>query len=65
MRSVLLKKTKRFIFGHNDILQNRLLEFKRDDPCVLAMGGLIHTMVCRCTWLDPATEQVFNVEEDE
>lgn len=62
MRSVLLENTRRFYFGHNDILQNRLREFNKNDPCVLAMGGLVHSLLCRCTWMDQVGETAFNVE---
>ena len=62
LRSTLLKETRRFYFGYNDILQNRLREFKQDDPCVFAVGGLIYSLLCRCRWMDAARETVFNVE---
>ena len=64
LRSTLLKETRRFYFGHNEILQNRLREFKRDDPCVMAVGGLVHTMLCRCTWMDMRQESAFTVEDE-
>jgi hypothetical protein len=64
LRSTLLKETRRFYFGHNDILQNRLREFRALDPCVMAMGGLVHTLLCRCTWMDARQESVFNIEDE-
>jgi len=65
LQSIVLPESKRFYFGHNDILRNKLnKEFCRDDPCVLAIGGLIHSMLCRTTWMDNVQESVFTVEED-
>ena len=64
LRSTLLKETRRFYFGHNDMLQNRLREFHRDDPCVMAVGGLVHSMLCRTTWMDSVQESVFAVEDE-
>jgi hypothetical protein len=64
LRSTLLPETRRFYFGHNDILQNRLREFNRDDPCVFAVGGLVYTLLCRCRWMDSRGETAFNVENE-
>lgn len=62
LRSVLLPKKERFYFGYNDILQNRLREFKKDDPAVFAAGGLIYTLLCRCRWMSSRDETAFTVE---
>ena len=64
LRSTLLRETRRFYFGGCDILQNRLREFHRDDPCVMAVGGLVHSLLCRTTWMDSVQESVFTVDED-
>lgn len=64
LRSTLLEETMRFYFGYNDILQNRLREFKRDDPCVFAVGGLVYSLLCRCRWMDAQGETAFNVEDE-
>lgn len=64
LRSTLLAESRRFYFGHNDILQNRLREFKKDDPCVFAVGGLVYTLLCRCRWMDAQGENAFTVEDE-
>ena len=63
LKSTLVTAVPRFYFGYNDILQNRLRGFKRDDPCVLAVGGLVYTLLCRCRWMDNQGEKVFVVED--
>ena len=40
MRSVLIEETSRFYSGYNYILQNRLREFTRDDPCVFGCKNI-------------------------
>ena len=64
LRSVVLEETRRFFFGHNDILRNRLREFRVLDPCVMAIGGLVHTLLCRCTWMDARQEAAFTVDDE-
>ncbi|MCK4782764.1 MAG: hypothetical protein KAV87_03360 [Desulfobacteraceae bacterium] len=64
LRSTLLGESRRFYFGYNDILQNRLREFKKDDPCVFAVGGLVYTLLCRCRWMDAQGENAFTVEDE-
>ena len=56
---------KRFWFvGHND-LKNRIKEFTRDDPAVLAIGGLVHTLLGACLWMDRSQgTTIFTVDED-
>ena len=63
IKSVLLKETRRFYFGHNDVLKNKLRDgVRKDDPCVVAIGGLVHSLLARCRWQDSRGETVFNVE---
>jgi hypothetical protein len=64
MRSVITLGRVRFGFGNNTILKNRLLLYKRDDPAVLAVGGLIHTLLLSCEWMDQVRENAFVVEEE-
>ena len=64
LRSTLLEDSRRFYFGYNDILQNRLREFKKDDPAVFAAGGLVYTLLCRCRWMDAQGENAFTVEDE-
>lgn len=63
MRSCIMPSNQRFFLGHNKILKNRLRKFLRDDPAVTAIGGLVHSLLRRCAWLDDASENVFVVEE--
>jgi len=64
LRSCLVKDNHRFFWGKNEILRNRLRGFLRDDPAVMAIGGLIHTLLCRCIWMDQTEGNVFVVEEN-
>ena len=57
------KDAQRLFYGKNDILRNRIREFLDKDPVVTAMGGLVHSLVSRCTWLDHARKNVFVIEE--
>jgi hypothetical protein len=52
---------KRLYFGGCEILKNTLLEFTRDAPAIMAVGGLIHSLVCRCQWMDQIENNIFNV----
>ena len=63
IRTCLVPGKIRFYFGKCDILKERLRNFHRDDPAVLAAGGLIHTMLSRCMWMDNVKSNVFKVEE--
>jgi hypothetical protein len=65
MRSVITPGRVRFGFGNNRILMNRLQGlYKRDDPAVLAVGGLIHTLLLSCEWMDQHQSNVAVVEEN-
>jgi len=64
LRSTLLKDTQRFFFGHNYILQNRLKEIKKDDPCIFAVGGLVFSLLNRVRWMDSRGENAFIVEDE-
>lgn len=64
LRSTLLPETRRFYFGHNHILQNRLREFRADDPCVFAIGGLVFSLLNRVRWMDNQGEQAFTVDRE-
>ena len=64
LRSVLMEGHERLYFGETDILKGRILEFRRDDPAILAVGGLIHSMLARTMWMDETREStIYNVEE--
>jgi hypothetical protein len=64
LHSVISPDSVRFYFGGLEILKNRLREFKRDDPAVFAVGGLVHSLLLRCTWMDQTRENMFVLEEE-
>jgi hypothetical protein len=45
------------------VFRDRLKEFRRNDPVVMATGGLIHTLLNRCLWMDSAGQTVFRLED--
>jgi len=63
MHSVVVPGRIRFGFGGNEVLKNRLREFKRDDPAVMAVGGLIHSLLSRTMWMDQSRSSVFSIQE--
>jgi len=65
MQSTISKdiEVKRFKFSGLDILKNRLREFKRDEPAVMAVGGLVHTLLLSHNWMEQAQSNVFSIEE--
>jgi hypothetical protein len=65
LRSVIVPSRVRFYFGGNDILKNKLREFRRDDPAVMAVGGLVHSLLSRTMWADTSRENIFTIQEDE
>lgn len=67
MQSTISKdiEIKRFKFSGLEILKNRLREFKRDEPAVMAVGGLVHTLLLSCEWMDQVSQNMFVIEEGE
>lgn len=64
LRSVITPGRVRFGFGNSNILMNRLQGmYKRDDPAVLAVGGLVHTLLLSCEWMDQVSQNMFVIEE--
>jgi len=65
LQSVMMRGALRLQFmAHCTILRSRIDEFRRQDPAVLAAGGLIHTLLNQCMWLGQIEgKTVFNVEE--
>ena len=57
------KDAQRLFYGKNDILRNRIREFLDKDPVIIAMGGLIHSLLSRCCWMDQSLKNVFTIEE--
>ena len=60
-RSTLMPDHVRFYFGNNDLLRSRLREFRQSDPAVYAMGGLVHTLLSDCVWMNQVRSNVFTV----
>jgi hypothetical protein len=51
LKSVIQTDNLRLYFSQCVILKNRCKEFKRNDPAVMAVGGLIHTLLGRTMWM--------------
>jgi len=65
LSSVIVKGRKRLYFGGCDLLRSKIQQdFKRGNPAVFAVGGLVHSLLSRCTWMDQARETIFNVEDE-
>lgn len=64
-RSVIMPDKVRFYFGKTDILKNRLKEFRQNDPAVYSVGGLVHSLLNSCTWLNLTRSNAFIIKEME
>ena len=65
IRSSIMPEAVRLYFGTNDILRTRLRGFKKNDPSIMAMGGLVHTMLCECMWMNKISGNSFNVPDQD
>ena len=63
LRSVIIPGKVRLYFGKNEIIKNHLREFYRDDPAVMAIGGLVHSLLNQCMWMDQMRETAFRIDE--
>ena len=63
LKSCLLQDNVRFYFGKNSILRNHLKEFRRNNPAVFAVGGLVHSLLTVCTWMSEVNSGIFTVED--
>lgn len=54
----------RLYFGKNRLLRNKLEEFRYNEPCVFAAGGLVHTLLSRSLWMGDNDVGCFSVEEE-
>lgn len=64
LQSVLMvKQGKRLYLGDSEIIKNRILSFRRDDPAILALGGLVHTLLMRTPWMEQSVPSVFQLDE--
>ena len=57
------KDDPRLYFGPCTIIKARMKEFKRDDPAILAVGGMVHSLLSRVMWMSQVRSNVFSVEE--
>lgn len=64
LETAIVCKPARFAFGGNDILKVRHRQYRKDDPAVMAVGGLVHSLLARTTWMDQTRDNIFNVLED-
>ena len=65
LQSVLNKEKQRLFFGGCDVLKTKLLRsFNRDNPAVLAMGGMVHSLMARTLWMDHTRTNCFTLDED-
>lgn len=64
LQSVLTAKAKRLYLGDHEIIKNRILSFRRDDPAIMALGGLVHALLLRTPWMEQSTPSVFQLLED-
>jgi len=63
LETAILNKPERFAFGGNSILKTKHHEYRRNNPAVFAIGGLIHTLLHTTPWMDSQSENMFTVEE--
>lgn len=63
LASVLRSKTKRLYIKPFEQIQNRVLAFRRDDPAIMALGGLIHVLLLRQPWMEQTTPSVWQMPE--
>lgn len=63
--TAIVSTPERFAFGGNSILKTKHRQYRVGDPAVFAVGGLVHSLLSRCTWMDQARENAFNVEEED
>lgn len=62
--SVVRKPEPRLFFGSTTTLKTTIEEFMRDDPIILAAGGLVHTMLNQTLWMEDTSSTIFSVEEE-
>lgn len=53
----------RFAPGSNSILRVKHQEYHKDNPAILAIGGLIHWLLTTVPWMDQARENSFILED--
>jgi hypothetical protein len=49
----------RFFHGGHEVLKTRLREFGQDDPVIVAVGGLVHSLLIQTMWMEQRSENAF------
>lgn len=57
------QENQRLYYGGNTVLKNRVREFQDQDPVIIGMGGLIHSLSSRMMWMDQTRQSVFTIKE--
>lgn len=65
LKSCLMPDKLRFYFGGCNVLKNHLREFRKDNPAVFAVGGLVHSLLTNVTWMSTVGDNIFTVEDEE
>jgi hypothetical protein len=64
LQSAMFDGRQRFFFGGNQILRERINEFRANDPAIMAIGGLVHSLLNRCMWMSQIPgSTMFSLEE--
>lgn len=64
LKGVMQPGNVRLYFCGNTVLKGRLKGFQRDDPAVMAVGGLVHTLLGRTMWMGHRSDDnCFNLKE--
>lgn len=64
LKGVMQQETRRLYVENCPAFQNRLKEFKRDDPAIMAVGGLVHSLLGRTMWMgEREDDNVFQMRE--
>lgn len=65
LRTVLSSEAKRLHLDNHEIIKNRILAFRRDDPAIMALGGLMHTLLIRSPWMEQTTPGIWQMPEEQ
>ncbi len=63
LETAIMTVPERFAFGGNSILRTKHHEYRRNNPAIFAIGGLIHTLLHTTPWMDQQQEGMFVVQE--
>ena len=64
LQSALFEGRQRLFFNMKKILLERIDEFRAIDPAIMAIGGLVHSLLNRCMWMSQIPgSTMFTLEE--